>query len=143
MTLLEKLDKIFLEKRLKTIDFLEQTGISKTAYYAIKNGKTKKISVDNAKKIAATFKEYSYEWLVGIDTDTSIFSINAETSGTIKTSIGEVSVKEFAYLAGQNFSKLENESIFYNAVLVKALNILKQASDADGNINITKLNTKN
>ena len=141
MTILEKLDKIFLEKRLKTVDFLEQTGISKTAYYAIKNGKTKKISVDNAKKITATFKEYSYEWLVGVATDTSIFNTN--TSNTIKTSIGEVSVEEFAYLAIQNFSDLENESVFYNAVLVKALNILKDASDENGNVDIMKLNTKN
>lgn len=64
MELKEKIEQIILEQEIKVSDFLTETGISKTAYYAIKNGKTKKLSYESAKSIVSKYPSYSYKWLM-------------------------------------------------------------------------------
>ncbi|WP_438423213.1 helix-turn-helix domain-containing protein [Aquimarina macrocephali] len=67
MELKEKIEKILLEEEIKASDFMSITGISKTAFYAIRNGKTRKLSEETAKSISDNFPKYQYKWLMSSD----------------------------------------------------------------------------
>ncbi|CAL2108673.1 hypothetical protein T190115A13A_90019 [Tenacibaculum sp. 190524A02b] len=64
MDLYNKIEKILIEKKIKASTFMQDVGMSKTAFYSIKNGKTKKLSEEMAKKISDKFTDYPYKWLL-------------------------------------------------------------------------------
>ncbi len=71
MKLSDKIKQILIEEKVKQTEFRLKTGISKTAFYAIKNGKTKKLATETAIKISSCYPKYSYKWLM-TDTPDSI-----------------------------------------------------------------------
>lgn len=65
MTSFQKIEKIRIEQGLGINDFINSTGISKTSYYALKDGRTEKLTSKTINKIVDTYPQYTYEWLSG------------------------------------------------------------------------------
>ena len=64
MSVFKKIESIRISNKLNVKDFIEKTGISRTAYYALKNGGTKKINIDTAMKLVEVFPEYEVEYFL-------------------------------------------------------------------------------
>ncbi|MDB0601352.1 hypothetical protein PL373_09360 [Tenacibaculum maritimum] len=69
MTPYQKIEKILTDEVIKASVFMKAIGLSKTAYYSIKKGKTKKFSESTAKKINEIYPNYSYKWLISETND--------------------------------------------------------------------------
>ena len=70
---------IIVEQKISGAQFARDIGIQRSAAYNILKGKTKKLNPETAKKIAATYNEYSYSWLVETDDNsTEIIDLNLD-----------------------------------------------------------------
>jgi transcriptional regulator with XRE-family HTH domain len=79
MSLKDKINKIIVEQKISGAQFARDIGIQRSAAYNILKGKTKKLNPETAKKIAATYNEYSYSWLVETDDNsTEIIDLNLD-----------------------------------------------------------------
>ncbi len=111
MNLSEKIELIILEQEVKPSDFMSITKISKTAYYSIKNGKTKKLSDESAKSIIANFPMYSYKWLMSNDNyenDSNTRTNNFEKTNFYNKDGSEVTFSELCSFVGRNFEEIIN-----------------------------------
>lgn len=61
MNVFETIEKIRLDNDLGVVEFLELTGISSGAYYAMQKGITKKLNTKTINKIVGAFPNYSIE----------------------------------------------------------------------------------
>ena len=138
MKLYQKIDKILTEEVIKSSDFMKTIGLSKSAFYSIKNGITKKLSEDTAKKINEKFPKYSYKWLV----EAEIKKSNTTGESYFYVSEGKISLKEFALIAAQNINELKKQPIFYNTFVMEALNLIQEVQNKDGSIDPMKIKTK-
>lgn len=63
MKTFDKLEKIRIDNSLGINDFIDKSGISKTSYYALKDGKTESLSAKTIYKVVKAFPDYTFEWL--------------------------------------------------------------------------------
>lgn len=105
MELKEKIEKILLDEQIKASDFMSVTGISKTAFYSIKKGKTKKLSEETAKNICSNYPKYEYKWLM--ETDNS-----DKTKNSYIGKNDQIKVEEFVDLFFLYQDKIEKNEKF-------------------------------
>lgn len=57
-----KIEEILIKKGLNITEFIDETKISRTTVYALKNGKTDRLNNKSLRKICEVFPEYTVEW---------------------------------------------------------------------------------
>jgi plasmid maintenance system antidote protein VapI len=87
MILKNRINKILVEQKISGAQLAKDIGIQRSAVYNILKGKTKKLNPDTAKKIASTYDEYSYSWLMEADDNVvEIVDLNVNKAAEIVAS---------------------------------------------------------
>lgn len=105
---------------------MKSVGFSKTAFYAIKNGKTKKFSEEKARRISEVYPNYSYKWLISdgkeilekdknnvLSKDQILFVVDALYNNEDQLKENEI------FVAWKNAVKLEERERTYKDILDK------------------------
>lgn len=133
----QKIEKLLQELKLTPEEFSTTVKVGKSSIYKLLRGDTKRITKNLAEKINSEFPQYSVEELLALNFE----EIQEKVKDTIfiKSLNKEISTEELAILVAKNIDKLKKEKVFYNAFVIEALQLLKEAQKDDGTIDPTKL----
>ncbi len=110
-------------------EFAKIIGVSKNSVQLWETEK-RNPSLTTVKLIKETYSKYS-------QTSNS----NQDGINLVKDGVA-VNLREVALFVADNIEELKKEKVFYNALIIEALELLKEAQDSDGNINPVKLLAK-
>ncbi len=110
-------------------EFAKIIGVSKNSVQLWETEK-RNPSLTTVKLIKETYSKYS-----------QISNSNQGGINLVKDGVA-VNLREVALFVADNIEELKKEKVFYNALIIEALELLKEAQDSDGNINPVKLLAK-
>ncbi|SNR14457.1 helix-turn-helix domain-containing protein [Tenacibaculum jejuense] len=110
-------------------EFAKIIGVSKNSVQLWETEK-RNPSLTTVKLIKETYSKYSQI------SNSNQGGINLVKDGVV------VNLREVALFVADNIEELKKEKVFYNALIIEALELLKEAQDSDGNINPVKLLAK-
>jgi len=120
MMLFDKIEDIRINSRLNVKDFLMSIGLSKGAYYAIRDGRTKVLSMETAIKINEKYPNYKIEWLLEKSNRVSQLDLKNNSHDELafnsvvfleKDGI-KVSIEEIAGFIARNEDAFLNDTVF-------------------------------
>lgn len=110
----ERIEKIRIENKLGVNDFIEKSGVSKTSYYSLKDGKTEKLTYKTINKLIETFPNYSYNWIVSGSEE-----VLKSTNKNFDVEIPEFeSLEELGDFVAENYSETKKASSLFRLTVL-------------------------